>query len=152
MVESTKILVPVDGSRTSLLALEYLRRSPLGDPKNLSIQLLAVQEETFVGDLTTVPVLVPSDQDLLALNQTVGDWSEVFLAIELTVRQGPVTRTICAVQEEWQPDLTVMTSHGRTGMARVAWGSVAGRVGRHSRFPLLVLNRSCLTRLHLLGD
>jgi nucleotide-binding universal stress UspA family protein len=39
--------------------------------------------------------------------------------------------------------LLVLTTHGRSGMARTVWGSVADEVLRHASVPVLLLPRAC---------
>lgn len=46
---------------------------------------------------------------------------------------------IVAWAEKHDVDLIAMTTHGRTGLRRLALGSVAESVIRHSRIPVLVL-------------
>ncbi len=45
--------------------------------------------------------------------------------------------------EEYQADLLVMSSHGRSGFTRLALGSVAEHVIRHASVPVLVLRGLC---------
>ena len=42
-------------------------------------------------------------------------------------------------EREWQPDLVVMASHGRTGLARFALGSIADRLVREGTAPVLLV-------------
>ena len=49
-------------------------------------------------------------------------------------------RTICDFASEHSADLIVISSHGRTGIARLAIGSVAERVVRYAPCPVLVLH------------
>jgi universal stress protein A len=48
---------------------------------------------------------------------------------------------ICQAAEREPADLIVMGSHGRTGLAHVFLGSVAERVVRHARCPVLVARK-----------
>lgn len=43
--------------------------------------------------------------------------------------------------ERWQPDLVVMGAHGRAGLSRAVFGSVAESVLRGTSVPLLVLRQ-----------
>ena len=45
---------------------------------------------------------------------------------------------LVAKADEWKPDLIVVGSHGRTGVARLMLGSVAGKVVAESPVPVLV--------------
>lgn len=47
--------------------------------------------------------------------------------------------TICDFARDHDADLVVISSHGRTGIARLAIGSVAERVIRYASCPVLVL-------------
>jgi nucleotide-binding universal stress UspA family protein len=55
------------------------------------------------------------------------------------VVRGPVVETIINVAEREGADLTAMASHGRTGLERVFYGSVAVGVLHHVDRPLLLV-------------
>ncbi len=59
--------------------------------------------------------------------------------IHLHVRVGRPGREIAALADLLSADLLVMPSHGRKGMERLRLGSVAERVIRFARCPVLVL-------------
>jgi len=56
-----------------------------------------------------------------------------------TVRHGVIAPVIMATAAEYNADLILMCSHGRTGMAHVIMGSVAERIARHSAIPVLII-------------
>ncbi len=55
------------------------------------------------------------------------------------VDRGPVATALLDLLPNLYPVMIVMTSHGRTGMARTALGSIADHLVRHSHVPTLVL-------------
>jgi nucleotide-binding universal stress UspA family protein len=55
------------------------------------------------------------------------------------VKYGPVVQTILEVAEQEKADLIAMASHGRTGLARVFYGSVAAGVLQRADRPLLLI-------------
>lgn len=59
-------------------------------------------------------------------------------AEETAVRVGPPAETILLHAKEWDADLIVMGTHGRTGLALFLNGSVAEQVVRHGRLPVLI--------------
>lgn len=59
--------------------------------------------------------------------------------IETAVREGPVAPTIVSAAEEQQIDMLVMATHGRSGLQRVVYGSVAEQVLRGSSQPVLLV-------------
>ncbi len=56
-----------------------------------------------------------------------------------SVRTGPAYREIIAAEKDIGADLIVMPTHGRTGLAHVLFGSVAERVVRMAKCPVLVV-------------
>jgi len=64
------------------------------------------------------------------------------VSIERRTRIGyPGAQILAAVEEDSTIDLVVMGSHGRTGLKRVLLGSVAEKVVRHARRPVLVAHK-----------
>jgi nucleotide-binding universal stress UspA family protein len=55
------------------------------------------------------------------------------------VSEGPVVRTILHIAKRESADLIAIASHGRTGLARVFYGSVAAGVLHHVDRPLLII-------------
>ncbi|HKD77335.1 MAG TPA: universal stress protein, partial [Ktedonobacterales bacterium] len=55
------------------------------------------------------------------------------------VRQGGAAQIVSELAQERNADLIVMTSHGRTGIVRLALGSVAADVARLSQIPTLLV-------------
>jgi len=58
------------------------------------------------------------------------------------IAHGPAAATLLAYESSEQPDLLVMATHGRTGLARFALGSVADRLVREGTVPVLVTRRT----------
>lgn len=61
------------------------------------------------------------------------------LRVHTTVRTGEAPREIIAVAQEVQADLIAMTTHGRTGLRRLLFGSVAEAVLRAAPVPVFVV-------------
>jgi nucleotide-binding universal stress UspA family protein len=61
------------------------------------------------------------------------------LRVSTTVRTGEASREIIAVAQEIQADLIAMTTHGRTGLRRLLFGSVAEAVLRAAPVPVFVV-------------
>jgi nucleotide-binding universal stress UspA family protein len=53
----------------------------------------------------------------------------------------PGAQTLAAIDDDRTIDLVVMGSHGRTGIKRAFLGSVAEKVVRHARCPVLVARK-----------
>jgi nucleotide-binding universal stress UspA family protein len=55
------------------------------------------------------------------------------------VETGPVSSTLCRLAAEYAVDLTIVSTHGRSGLKRLFLGSVAERLLRTMGCPLLVV-------------
>ena len=61
------------------------------------------------------------------------------VAIETIVREGSVAEAIVRAAEEEQIDMIAMATHGRSGLQRAVYGSVAEQVLRSSTKPVLLV-------------
>jgi nucleotide-binding universal stress UspA family protein len=61
------------------------------------------------------------------------------LSVEIRLEEGQPASVLLDVAKRLPADLIVMTSHGRTGLARFALGSVADRLVRDGEVPVLLL-------------
>ena len=61
------------------------------------------------------------------------------LEVEELVVHGEAASEIVRVAEERKVDLIVISSHGRTGLGRILFGSTAESVVRHAPCPVLVV-------------
>jgi nucleotide-binding universal stress UspA family protein len=133
------ILVPLDGSpiaeaavtpavelaRTSSARLILLRAAqahprPMADPIEAQIDVMREAEEYLVTARARV------------LAAGVGD-------VETSAWYGPAVEAIVEAARHRHADLIVMSSHGRSGVARLVMGSVTERVLRSTRVPVLVI-------------
>ncbi len=64
------------------------------------------------------------------------------LQVAATVRRGDVTEEILHHADECGADLIVMSTHGRSGLGRWVYGSIADRVLRHASVPVLLVRAS----------
>jgi nucleotide-binding universal stress UspA family protein len=132
------VLVPTDFSDLSLQALQ----AALGlvdDPSQVHVVSVLV------------PVVPPSpgivwgtvdDQVRLArvreaLEEMLAERD--LAAVHAHVLIGTPSSTVADLAEEIDADMVVVSSHGRTGLMRAALGSVAERIVRLSKRPVLVL-------------
>ena len=74
-----------------------------------------------------------------AMGQIKGLVTDSELNWEAMVETGPVSSTLCRLAVEKQADLTIVSTHGRTGLKRLFLGSVTERLLRTIACPLLVV-------------
>lgn len=141
------ILVPVDFSKSSRLALEYA--------SSLATRYGAVVDVLHVW---SVPEFMPPDtlgisgshaSELVALVQgnaetALGKLAEEAARDGISIRRtraepGIASQVILDAIKHDRYDLVVMGTQGRTGLAHVLLGSVAERVVRHAACPVLTV-------------
>lgn len=141
-----RILVPLDGSRTSQLGL----REAIGLARNQGARLLLVhvvdahylvsggEAGIYLKDL--MPSLKQRGRRILdkaeALVNRQGVKSSSALVEALT---GPVADPILRQAKKWRADLIVMGTHGRRGLKRLVLGSDAEQIVRTSTVPVLLV-------------
>jgi nucleotide-binding universal stress UspA family protein len=149
-----KILVPVDGSEYSLEILPHLMR--FLNPNKSELVLLYVSAEPITaafGSADTPNLAVYVDQEAAAIESAFGEamsprQQELEAAgfqVTTAVRYGEPTSEIERFIREEQIELVAMTTHGRTGLARMLLGSVAQYLVNHTHVPVL-LHRPAETR------
>ncbi len=135
----TRVLVPTDFSDLSLEALHTAVDLAGGDASRVHVVSVLV------------PVVPPSPgivwgtiDDQVRLTRVREALDELFQqrglgASTAHVLIGTPGTMVAELAAEIDADLIVVTSHGRTGIVRAALGSVAERVVRLARCPVLVL-------------
>jgi nucleotide-binding universal stress UspA family protein len=140
----TKILIPLDSSKTAEQVLPYIQplMAPTGEVHLVSV----VEPNMYAYALTSnervvrdkIQAVIHSDLEsyladvrapLQAYGYTVKSW----------VARGDAAQTIADVATKISADLIAMTTHGRTGFARWALGSVADRVIQVAHQPILLM-------------
>lgn len=131
-----KLLFPVDGSESSRRALPHVRE--LARAAQATIIVLQAVEIVTEGDAMSVPERrAEAEQSAREIATTLR--TEGVEAVESRVVEGDAGRVIVEIAATEDIDLIVMASHGRSAILRVALGSVADYVVRHSPCPILLV-------------
>jgi nucleotide-binding universal stress UspA family protein len=145
------ILVPLDGSARAENILPHV--------ENLAIQykskviLIQVMEPLQIANpsLYVTSALTDTVKESLKdfnrryedintyLSGRLGEFREKGIDVRKFVEQGPVVETIISVAQRENADLIAMASHGRSGMSRVFYGSVAAGVLQQIDRPMLII-------------
>jgi nucleotide-binding universal stress UspA family protein len=139
------ILVPLDGSQRAEAVLPYVEDLALGRKSKVILLQVIEPSTTMVTPYDMVPYydtelaerILEEAKMYIKLHQ--GELQEKGIQAEGLVEQGIVVRTILEVAERNNVNLIAMASHGRTGMARVFYGSVAAGVLHATERPLLLV-------------
>ncbi len=141
-----RILVPIDGSETSVRALQEAIKLA---NREAQLRLVYVLEETYLLDAEGYAYI-----DYDSLQKALRDTGQRALAqaAEQARRLGATAETalleakgerIASVIEsdarDWKADLIVLGTHGRSGLNRLLLGSVAEGVARVAQVPVLLV-------------
>ncbi len=142
MEEAFRVLVPLDGSELAERALAYVPLlAPLGD---LRPRLLGVVDAEEVGaGVDEDQYLERRERVLSAYLQREGErLCEGVPTVEVEVLAGDPAALILADASQWNADLIVISTHGRSGFERWRLGSVADKVIRGATCNALVIGPS----------
>jgi nucleotide-binding universal stress UspA family protein len=133
-----RILVPLDGSRQAEAALDAAVQ--FARDGAVLVLLRAVEAPTQLG-------ADPTEAQARAVREAEG-YLEAAAArargfgageVETSVWYGPPVEAIAEAAKFREADLIVMSTHGRSGLARLLLGSVAESVLRSATLPVLLL-------------
>lgn len=139
-----KILVPLDGSKRAEAILPHV--SELAARLQSTIVFLEVVEPHIVivdpygGALPDMSDFAERKDEAAAYLEAQCDlFREKGIEAVFFVEHGPVVETIIETAVRENVDLIAMASHGRTGLSRVFYGSVAAGVLHRADRPLLLV-------------
>ncbi|MBI5300740.1 MAG: universal stress protein [Chloroflexi bacterium] len=138
-----KILVPLDGSKIAEGVLPHAKA--LAYSEGAELILLNVASNPGMDYLFADPGLAASvvEEQQQRSKKYMSEIQEQLRSegfhVSVLLRDGPVAEVILISAEEAQADVIAMSTHGRTGPARWLLGSVADRVVRNSKIPVLLI-------------
>jgi len=133
-----KVLVPLDGSRTSEEALGPVLKL-LKSAGNGQIVLLHAVTPAEYFSVTARQYVQQERRRSAAYLQDLAERIANGTGVQERIVTGEASREIVAEARRCHADLIAMTSHGRSGVREWAFGSVAERVLRTTNLPVLVL-------------
>ena len=122
-----RIMVPLDGSDLAQSALPH------------AVELARALEATLLLFYVRDPRSGSVEAARRYLAFVRDEQAASGVPIEILVGEGHVAAAIIGAAEQQQIDLIAMATHGRSGMQRVVYGSVAEQVLRSSSKPILLV-------------
>jgi nucleotide-binding universal stress UspA family protein len=154
-----RILVPLDGSERAAAAIPHAEAlAKLANARLILLQVIPsaamLISDTAIsspgmGLPATDPFLSPGHYE--SVEKTLAEEARTTLEtaavpltangvqVETVILKGAPADSILAYAVENAIDLIVMSTHGRTGLARLVFGSVAENVLRHAACPVLLV-------------
>lgn len=147
----SKILVPLDGSKLGEAAFPVIEQlvDKLSPKIKVEVTLLGVitllRHWVVVGEASAPVSYTEDEMDLIKkritdyLEKTSDNMKNRGVIIKTMVRSGNASDEILKASEETEAELIAMSTHGRSGMRRLAFGSITDKVIRGSNIPVLLV-------------
>ena len=140
-----RILVPLDGSTRAEQILKHIEGLALAN-RSLVTLLQVVQPEIISDGYKSVMIQQTEELNQLRQQEARGYLAQIAAELrnkgintQTVVETGAVVASILRVAQKENAGLIAMASHGRTGLARVFYGSVAAGVLQMVDRPLLLV-------------
>jgi len=138
------ILMPLDGSKRAERILKHVEElAQCFETKIILLQV--VRHPNYLGTEMTDMVLYQKElehrlaQAKSYLNALKGEFREKGINAAIRVVSGPVVGSILECVEDEDVDLIAIASHGRSGLKRIFYGSVAAGIMNNIGRPLLII-------------
>ncbi len=137
-----KILVPLDGSEFAEAALSHARTLACCTGAEIVLLRVAIQPR-YEYSSSDPMIFRPAERELISestdyLEHVAADLREAGFQVSAETCTGPVAETILDYAQGIEADLIVMSTHGRSGLTRWFIGSVADKVVRGAKLPVLL--------------
>jgi nucleotide-binding universal stress UspA family protein len=139
-----KILVPVDGSKSSLNAAKYVGKLVSAMRSKCTITLASVHDDAGLGHVKQFVAKSVVDDYLREVSEKELKAAQKVLDLagikhSMVIKRGNVAQEIIALANKEKFDLIVMGSKGRTGILDTIMGSVAQKVSAAAKQPVLLV-------------
>ena len=137
------ILAPLDGSKRAEAILSHLEK--LAQSNRSRVIFMQVTEPVLIAAGADFAFQTQEEFEVLEkqaeeyLAGLKGEFREKGIDARSIVTHGPVVEAIIRAAERENADLITIASHGRTGLSRVFYGSVAAGVLHRVDRPLLLI-------------
>jgi len=138
------VLCPVDFSDSSKHAIELAAELATAGGAGISLLHIIELPVSYSGAPRAPGFMEDLDKRSAELLQKWATDLERNVKVPVTTRLrigNPGSQTLAALDDDSSFDLVVMGSHGRTGIKRALLGSVAEKVVRHAKCPVLVARK-----------
>lgn len=139
-----KILLPVDGSKSSLNAAKYVAKLAKNSRSPAVVTLVSIHDDValnhvkqFVSKSVVDDYLREVSEKELKPAQKVLDAARI--KHNMAIKRGHIADEIVALANKDKVDLIVMGTKGRGGLLDVLIGSVAQRVSGSAKQPVLLV-------------
>jgi nucleotide-binding universal stress UspA family protein len=145
MKEFNRILFPVDFSESSAKIVPYVQTMVTKFKSQLHILFAARVFDHFTSVYVPDPSINKFEKEVMTgaekrLYEFVDEHFADFPNTKTAVMAGDPSEEIITYIQDRKIDLVIMGTHGRKGMDKIIFGSVAERVVKSSPAPVMVIN------------
>ncbi len=146
-----RVLVPLDGSNVGEAALPVINRLVEKCPPGMKVDItllgvITILRHWVVVGEASAPVSY-SEEELKLIKQRVLNYltrtsesiNKPRVTIKTMVTTGNASEEILKVAREINADLIAMSTHGRSGLRRLAFGSITDKILRGACVPVLMV-------------
>ena len=146
-----RILVPLDGSKVGEAALAHVEQLVSKIAPQVKTQIILLQ---VISSLThyviagEASVQVPyTDREMAQIKRKAKEYLDKAgeclkkkgVTVKARIATGRAAEEIIKAADELKADLIAMSTHGRSGLSRLTFGSITDKVLRSSNVPVLVV-------------
>lgn len=142
----TRVLVPLDGSKTAEAIVPFVLE--IAGPLDLEVVLVRVvvpippSVVEGIRDVAVEDVEARQAEAETYLSGVAAELRDRGVRVRTVVRRGDPVTEIASAARELEADLIAMTTHGRGGLGRLLFGSVAEAVLRTAELPVLMMRQT----------
>jgi len=142
-MDFAKILIAVDSSSFSIKAAKA--GFALAGKLNAAIGIVYVIDQS--KEVVNIDLgILPEDAEMVLTRkaeETISQLIKMFDGKSEVLHfmpEGDPEKEILRIAGEWQADIIVMGTHGRTGLSHLLMGSIAEHIIRHATIPVMVIS------------
>lgn len=139
-----KLLLPIDGSKSSLNAAKYVAKMAKNSRSPVTVTLVSVHDDAGLGHVKQFVAKNVVDEYLrevsekeLKAAQKVLDSARI--KHSMVIKRGHIAEEIISLANKDKVDIIVMGTKGRSGFIDALMGSVAQRISSLAKQPVLLI-------------
>lgn len=145
MGEIKKIMVPVDFSDVAPVVAKWAKDFARKLDAKILVAYVLEDLSTYEGIYVDVKTLAELEMTLFegakkSMEEFIKEHFSDYPDVEFILEKGDVVETLIRIAQEKGVDLIVMGTHGRKGLDKILFGSVAEGVVKNSPIPVVTIN------------
>jgi nucleotide-binding universal stress UspA family protein len=139
-----KVLLPIDGSKSSLKAAKYVTKMAKNSRSPTTVTLVSVHDDSGLGYVKQFVDKNIVDDYLREISEKELKAAQKILDLagikhNMAIMRGHVAEEIMALANKDKVDMIVMGAKGRSGFLDILMGSVAQRICSTAKQPVLLI-------------